>query len=152
MSVRKAVHDAVAGQLELQSVYTMVDMWKAQITPTKNKFAPGFPAAFVSIKNIKWEDMTLDQKQGNVAIQIYLFFDKYGDTFEKATDKEKSFEIMDMMEESSEKIHWLQENIFSELTQTGEEDLTEQYGRPVYRLTFETLVYKQIRENIHVDH
>jgi hypothetical protein len=71
-------------------------------------------------------------------------FDIFGDTFEGATDKDTSFEIIDTVEAVANGLHWIEESPFKELTQVGEEDLTERYERPVFKLTFETLVYKQV--------
>lgn len=150
MSVRKALHDPIADQLTKMGKFTMVDMWKAQITPSRNTFAPGFPAAFVSIGSIKWEDGNNNAKEGQTTINVYLFFDKYGDTFETAVDKEESFQIMETLETAAEKIHWLEGKVFTEMTQTDEADLTERYGRPAYMISFSTLVYKRIKPQVHV--
>ena len=150
MSVRKKIHDPIAAQLTNMETFTMVDMWKAQLTPSKNSFKAGFPAAFISIGNIAWEDGINNAKEGSVTVNVYLFFDKYGDTFEGAIDKEESFSIMETMETAGEKIHWLEGEAFAEITQTAEVDLTERYGRPAYMLSFSTLVYKQIKPTVHV--
>ena len=76
MSLRKEIHDLISGRLTAQAAYQLVDMWKAQITPTKSKLVEGFPAAFVSIGAINWQDMTLGVKEGAVTIDVYLFFNK----------------------------------------------------------------------------
>lgn len=150
MSVRKAIHDQIAQRLTAQNVYECVDMWKAQIKPNENKFVAGFPCAFVSVKNIVWDDLTFGFKEGTTTIEVFIFFNLYGDTFETATDKDASMAIIDVVEDAAETIHWLVGQPFSEITQTNEEDLTERYGRPAYKITFNTLVYKQINPTPHV--
>ena len=150
MSVRKKIHDLIAAQLTSMETFTMVDMWKAQLTPSENSFEAGFPVAFISIGNITWGDGIYNAKEGSVTVNVYLFFDEYGDTFESATEEEESFSIMETMETAGEKIHWLEGEAFSEITQTAEVDLTERYGRAAYMLSFSTLVYKQIKPTVHV--
>ena len=151
MSLRKEIHDLISARLTAQAVYEVVDMWKAQITPTKDNLVQGYPAAFISIGAINWQDMTLGVKECAVTIDVYLFFNKYGDTFDGATDREDSFAIIDTVEASAEAIHWLTDNDIMEITQTGETDLTERYGRPAFKLTFTTTAYKQINPKVHVN-
>lgn len=147
MSIRKIIHDSIATVLNSHTEWA--DVWKAQVgaKDTKEKQYPfNFPAGFVSIRNIQWEDMTLDVKEGNVLIDVYLFFNKFGDTFEGATDKDTSFEDIDVVETIADELHWIEESPFKELTQVNEEDMTERYERPAFKLTFKTIVYKQVNQ------
>ncbi len=148
MSIRKIIHNAITTELNKDEYgLEWVDMWKAQFgaKDAKEKQYPyNFPAAFVSIKNIVWEDEVNDNKTGAVSIDIWLIFEIFGDTFEGASDKDTSFEIIDTVEAVADGLHWIEESPFKELTQISEEDLTERYERPVFKLSFETLVYKQV--------
>lgn len=150
MSIRKIIHNAITTELN-KPVYGLkwVDMWKAQfgVKDAKEKQYPyNFPAGFVSVRNIAWVDEVNDNKTGTVSIEVWLIFNQFGDTFEGAVDKDTSFEIIDTVEAVADGLHWIEDSPFKELTQVGEEDLTERYERPVFKLTFETLVYKQVNQ------
>lgn len=147
MSLRKIIHDAIAAKLDVHTEWT--DVWKAQVGVKDNKekqYPFNFPAGFVSIKRIVWQDMTLNAKEGTVDIEVFVFFNKFGDTFEGATDKDNSFADIDTVETIADDLHWLEDSPFKELTQTAEEDLTERYERPAWKLTFQTIVYKQVNQ------
>lgn len=150
MSIRKIIHDAITTELN-KAEYGLqwVDMWKGQFgaKDAKEKQYPyNFPAGFVSVRNIAWVDEVNDAKTGTVTIDVWLVFNKYGDTFEGASDKEDSFAIIDTVEGVADGLHWIEDSPFKELTQIGEQDLTERYDRPVFVLSFETLVYKQVNQ------
>lgn len=147
MSIRKLIHDPMATIVEQQTQWT--DVWKAQVgaNDIKEKQYPfNFPAGFISIGRIQWEDMTLNVQEGNVLIDVYLFFNKFGDTFEGATDKEDSFADIDVVETIADELQWLEGSPFKELTLVIEEDLAERYNRPGWKLTFKTIVYKQVNQ------
>jgi len=155
MSIRKIIHDAIVGELNREvddvKVYDLkwIDMWKAQFGAKDDKekqYPYNFPAAFISVKNIAWIDEVIDNKTGTVTIDVWLVFNKFGDTFEGATDKDDSFAIIDLVESIADGLHWIEDSPFKELTQISEEDLTERYERPVYKLTFQTIVYKQVNQ------
>lgn len=150
MSIRKIIHNAITTEL-IKPEYGLqwVDMWKAQfgVKDAKEKQYPyNFPAGFVSVRNIAWIDEVNNNKTGSVSIEVWLIFNQFGDTFEGASDKDTSFEIIDTVEAVADGLHWIEDSPFKELTQVGEEDLTERYERPVFKLTFETLVYKQVNQ------
>lgn len=148
MSLRKIIHDAIATKINATAVQ-WVDVWKAQVGSKDAKelqYPFPFPASFISIKRITWEDMTGDAKEGTVEIDVYLFFEKFGDTFEGATDKDDSFADIDLVETIADDLHWIEDSPFKELTQTAEEDLTDRYERPAHKLSFQTIVYKQVNQ------
>jgi len=151
MSIRKILHDAIATKLnQEENGIQWVDLWKGQVGNNDKKelqYPFPFPAGFISVKNTAWIDEVLDAKTGNVRIEVLIFFEKYGDTFEGATDKETSFEIIDTVDQVADQLHWIEDSPFKELTQIGDEDMTERYNRPAYKLIFETIVYKQVNQN-----
>ena len=150
MSIRKIIHDAVTTELNKPEYgLEWVDMFKGQFgaKDAKEKQYPyNFPAGFVSVRNIAWVDEVNDNKTGTVTIDVWLVFNIFGDTFEGATDKDDSFTIIDTVENVADGLHWIEESPFKELTQISEEDLTEPYERPVFKLTFQTIVYKQVNQ------
>jgi len=147
MSIRKIIYESICTKLKASNQYTFewLDLWKAQVGTNKEKQYPfNFLAGFISINRINWQDMVGDVKEGTTTIEVYLFFDKYGDTFDGADDQTTSLEILDTVDQVAEDLHWLETDPFKELTQISEEDLTTAYDRPAYRLTFETIIYKQV--------
>lgn len=149
--MKKELHNAIAANVDAQPFVKWTDMWKNQVTKLRNKYPFNYPAAFISIRNIPWQDMTFNVKQGTATIDIYVFFDLWQDTFEGASDKNDSMAILDQLETVANDLHWLENDfIISELTQIGEEDLTDRYERPAHRLTFACEVRKQITPAIHV--
>lgn len=147
MSIRKTIYNSIVTKLKASSDYKFewLDLWKAQVGTKKEEQYPfNFLAGFISINRINWEDMLEDVKEGTTTIEVFLFFNKYGDTFDGADDKETSLQILDTVDTIANDLHWLETDPFKELTQIAEEDLTTAYNRPAYKLTFETIIYKQI--------
>lgn len=147
MSIRKIIYNSICTKLNASNQYKFewLDLWKAQVgTKKEQKYPFNFLAGFISINRINWADMVGDVKEGTTTIEVYLFFDKYEDTFDGADDQATSLEILDTVDQVAEDLHWLETDPFKELTQISEEDLTTAYDRPAYRLTFETIIYKQV--------
>ncbi len=149
MSVRKEIHNLISAKLETLDLYHWIDMYKGQMN-NKESYPTGFPCAFVSIGSIKYEDMTLGIKEGNLILDIYIFFEKGGDTFNSAADKENSLTILDTVDETIEELENFKGGLFTELSQNGEEDLTERYKRPAFKISFEATIYKRMKNNDYV--
>lgn len=139
MDVRKEIFEKITTALDALGVYEWVDLNKGQLDNPKEHYPFGFPTAFVGI-SLRALDMNRDYKEGTAIIEVTLAFDKYGDTFVGAEDREASLQILDQVASTSKALHWLEGDNFGETTQTSETDLTQRYKRPVYRLNFETVV------------
>lgn len=146
--IRSKAYLTINEKLKELNTFKTSDLWKGQVTTSATiKSNPVvYPASFVSIGAIQWEDMTMNIQEGKLKIMLYLFFNKYGDTFDGASDQLDSLEILDTLNDVVEKTQWLSaENHFTELTQTNEQDVTERYGRPAYILTFEADCYNKLK-------
>lgn len=143
MSIRKIIHNALEGKIKATSKFNWIDVWKAQVGKAES-YPFNFPAAFISTKRITWQDMVMNVQEGKVEIDVWLFFEEFGDTFEGATDKDTSFEDIETVELIANDLQWTEEDPFKELTLIAEEDISERYQRPAFKLTFETILYKQI--------
>ena len=88
----------------------------------------------------------MNVQEGRVQVSVYLFFERGGDTFEGAADRDSSLEILDTLDKVVGAVQWLQGDQWSPLTQIADEDLTDQYQRPVYRLSFTTLTYYELEK------
>ena len=146
-SIRTVIYKAIKTKLKASNAYNMewIDIWKAQVGTSKEKKYPfNFPAAFISTRRINWSDMVGNVKEGTTQIEVFLFFDKYQDTFDGATDEDDSLLINDTVEQVANDLHWIETDPFKELTEVADEDLTTAYNRPAFKLTFETIIYKQI--------
>lgn len=140
MSTRKEVYNKISNKLSELNYFEWIDLFKGQIT-SKEDYPTGFPCVFISIGTIQYENMTSAMREGKNQIEIYLFFEKGGDTFFTADDKNKSLEILDIVTSVSDNLAFLEGDCFTQLELTGEEDLTERYQRPAYKLSFTTLIY-----------
>ena len=146
MNVRKNIYNTVLNRLTELDIYKWIDLYKGQIN-SKDSYPTGFPCAFISIRSIPYEDMTLGVKEGNLTLDVYLFFNKGGDTFYGAEDKDNSLNILDWVDDTINKIECTQSELFTELSQTDEEDLTERYKQPAYKITFNATIYKKMTNN-----
>lgn len=146
MSVRKEIYNKVSAELKTLDFMQWIDLFKGQMTNKNDSYPTGFPSAFISIGRINYEDMTMGIKEGKLILDIYVFFNKGGDTFVDAEDKDTSLEILDQTDTIVETLEGLQGDFFTEINQSGEEDLTERYQRPAYKLSFDTLIYKRINK------
>ncbi|MFL0104964.1 hypothetical protein [Tenacibaculum maritimum] len=146
MSVRKELYNAVASKLSELKIFDWIDLYKGQLSNPNDNYPTGFPAAFISIGRINYEDMTMNVQEGEGVLELYIFFNKGGDTFEGAEDKETSLKILDTLDTVVNTVQWLQSEYFQELTQIGEEDLTQRYNRPAYKLSFSLLVYNRLKQ------
>ncbi|CAL2108192.1 conserved hypothetical protein [Tenacibaculum sp. 190524A02b] len=145
MNVRKEVYKIISDKLTTLDTYNTIDLWKAQVNSSE-KDPVSYPAAFVAIEAIKWEDLTLNIQQGDLTVNLYLFYNRYGDTFSNAVDKEDSLQILDNMQQTIDAIQWLHKNeLFTELSLKKEQDLTERYKRPAFVLTFTAECYNQLK-------
>lgn len=144
MALRKDIYNAVSSKLDQLKRFEWIDLYKAQLDNKNENYPTGFPCALISISRIQFEDMTLNAQEGRVQVDVYLFFNKGGDTFVGAADKASSLEILDTLDEVVCIVQWLDGDCFTPLTQIADEDLTERYQRPAYRLTFSTLTYNRL--------
>ncbi|MDB0601085.1 hypothetical protein PL373_07985 [Tenacibaculum maritimum] len=145
MSVRKEIYNTVAAKLATLNKFDWIDLYKGQLNNKNDSYPTGFPVAFISIGRIAYEDMTMNVQEGRVTIDLYLFFNKGGDTFIDATDKDTSLKILDTLDTTVNAIQWIATDCFTDISQTGEEDLTERYQRPAYKLSFSTIVYNRLK-------
>ena len=149
-SVRKELYLAISERLNTLGIYHWIDLWKSQLDSSDHKYPFDFPAAFISIKDIDYEDMTLDVQEGMLAIEILLFFNRYGDTFHTAQDKNKSLDILDNIDKTQQAIQWLEGENFSKLTRRRESDVTDIYKRPAYSISFTSIIYYNLNTNSYV--
>lgn len=152
MKLRKELYLKISKQLEGVEKIQHVDLWKSQL-PKKtsdNSYPFGFPAAFISIADIDWEDMTQAVQEGQVNVSIYIFFERGGDTFDTAIDKEQSLAVLDTITNIIDKVQWLSSDNFRPLCQNSEADVTSRFGRPAYMITFNTTGYNQLKTPHHV--
>jgi len=149
-SVRKELYNAITDKLKELNLYEWIDLDKAQVDRQKENYPFYFPAAFIRIRNIQYEDMTLDMQEAEATIDVLVFFDRYGDTFDGAVDRTESLNILDNLDVTIQKLQWEEVESFGIMTNTNDEDLTERYKRPAYKLTFKTIIYKCLNTDNYV--
>lgn len=127
-----------------------IDLWKKQEPRSTEAYPYNYPAAFVQIGKINWKDMTFNYKEGRVSFSVTLFFEKLGDTFHGASDREVSLHILDTLDACEEALQWMHGDAIKEVSLMSQEDLTDQYDRPAYRITYETMIYERYKKDNYV--
>lgn len=146
MNVRKEAYLTLVKKLEELNSYKTIDLWKSQVNNPKESNPIVYPAAFVSIEAINWNDGTLNIKEGELTLNIYLFYNRGSDTFSTATDLHSSLKILDDVQETINGLQWIyKENCFTELTLTREQDVTERFKRPAFVLTFNANCFQTLK-------
>lgn len=146
MSIRKELYNKTVEKLDSLSMYQTIDLNKGQINNPQKNYPISYPAALISIDQINWQDMTFNTQEGNVILNVYLFFERFGDTFKGASDKENSLEILDQIHTTAQSLQWLySENYFTELNLISEEDLTQNFDRPAFKISFSTNCFQKLK-------
>ncbi len=140
MNTRKEIYQKVSEKLSSLAHFNWIDLYKGQLN--SNEDSPtGFPCAFISIGAIEHQNMTNGIREGRSTIELFLFFEKGGDTFFTAQDKETSLSILNIVTNVADNLEYLEGDCFTALELFQETDLTERYQRPAYKLSFTTLTY-----------
>jgi len=150
MNVRKEIYKTLSPVINGITAIEWVDLWKAQMNRPKEHYPFGFPAVFIGINNISYQDMTLGTKEGRAQIDLYVFFDKYGDTFAGADDQDNSLLILDTLDEIVQTVEDTEGGLFTGLKLSGDEDVSTRYNRPAYILKFECLIYNPVKADEYV--
>ncbi|WP_299713632.1 hypothetical protein [uncultured Tenacibaculum sp.] len=144
MSVRKEIYQSVASKLDAIGTFTLIDLYKGQFDEEDSNGLNRFPAAYISIGSITYQDMVLDVLEGGLQLDVYIFFKQDADTEVGASNQETSLAILSTIDDVVEAIQKTSGNYFTDLTQIAEEDLTPTYKRPAYKVTFSTNIYKKV--------
>lgn len=140
MHARNEIYTQTSDILKELNLFEWIDLYKGQMDG-KAAYPTGFTCAFVSIRNIQYVPMPNGLREGRTVVEIRLFFNQGGDTFYTAQDKEESLKILNTVSSVTNKIEFLEGECFTQLELIGEEDMSEQYQRPAYKLSFSTLIY-----------
>lgn len=140
MNARKEVYNKTSSKLAELEHFIWIDLYKGQLNSNEDP-PTGFPCAFVSVGNIEYQNMNHGMREGKSLVEVFVFFEKGGDTFVGAHDKENSLSILDIITNVSDHLEFLEGECFTPFELEAEADLSEQYKRPAYKLSFTTLVY-----------
>lgn len=140
MNARKEVYNKTSTKLHELEFFAWIDLYKGQLNSNQDH-PTGFPCAFISVGNIEYQNMTNGIREGKTLVEIYLFFEKGGDTFFTAKDKETSLSILDIVSSVADNLEHLEGECFTSFELTNESDLTERYQRPAYKISYTTLIY-----------
>lgn len=149
MNARKELYEAVSERLTTLNLFKWIDLYKGQLNSNEDN-PTGFPCAFVSVGTVAYQNMTVGNREGTNTIEVFLFFEKGGDTFYSAVDKANTLAILDNLSLVSDHLEHLEGDCFTALELTQETDLTERYQRPAYKLSFSTLIYNHNKNHGYV--
>lgn len=145
MSTRKEIYLKLSQVLSEMEVYTHIDLYKAQLDNPNDSVPFCMPAAFISINSIDYESMPFATKEQKAQIDILLFFDVGGDTFNGAADQQNTLDLMDIVERTKIVLDCLQWSHFSPLELITDQDLTQRYQRPAYKISFTTVLFNRLK-------
>ncbi|QKX04875.1 hypothetical protein HN014_08075 [Aquimarina sp. TRL1] len=141
MKIRRLVKNTFKKELKEITIYKWIDLWKGQLNGDRKSYPPSFPAAYIHISDIDYTDRTVQLQEGEVSVSVYLFFHQGTDSFVGAADEAKEDDILNIVEQTANTLQWVQEDTFPDgFTLIHDKDLSDQYRRPAYKLTFQAVV------------
>lgn len=147
MSVRIEIFESLSSKLKDMNFFKIIDIYKGQFSEEDANSISSYPAAYVSISNIEYEETTVDFVEGNATIDIYVFFRQFENTDILDKNKPSTLEMLKIMDDIVDELHGTSGKFFSELSQNAEEDLSFRYGKPAFRMSFSTGIVKRIEAN-----
>ncbi|WP_442265884.1 hypothetical protein ACSIGC_16545 [Tenacibaculum sp. ZS6-P6] len=144
MSVRVEIFNELSSRLENMNFFQIIDIYKGQFSDEEANGITNFPAVYISISKIDYEEMTVDFIEGRAVVDVYVFFKQFNNTDILDKNKPSSLEILTIMDETVDKLHGATGSFFSELSQTGEEDLSFIYEKPAFKISFSTEIRKRV--------
>lgn len=144
MSVRVEIFNELSSRLDGMNFFQIIDIYKGQFSDEDANGISHFPAAYVSISRIDYEEMTVDFIEGRAVVDVYVFFRQFDNTDILDKNKPSSIDILNIMDEIVDELHGATGNFFSELSQTAEEDLSFIYGKPAFKVSFSTEIRKRV--------
>lgn len=144
MSVRKDVYNSIASELEALGKFNLVDLYKGQFDEENITNIPRYPAAFISINNIEYQDMSMDIQEGNLIVDVYVFFDRNDEISLEEPNRENSLEILTVLDDVVNALQKTYGEFFTSLSQITDQDLTPTYKNPSFKISFSSMVFKRL--------
>ena len=122
----------------------LIDLERNQFKLPKENYPSYFTAALIDIKAIRWESMVNNNQEANCTIDVTLYTkDGWLDQHDTTSDNEHGLIEIDLQDAIVEKLQFLKGDYFKPLELTNEEPELL-YEIMSYKLTFSTLIYRQI--------
>jgi hypothetical protein len=144
MTPRKELYIAVKSKLADIQELELVDLFRNQFGENHE-----WTAALIRINSIEWVTMTEGNQEGNCTIDV-IFYCKDGwmDQFKTTADPEHGLIEIDVLDIIAEKLQFLSGESFSPLQQTTDEtEEQEMRGTMSYRLSFETMLHRNLKSS-----
>lgn len=144
MSVRKEIYEILSNKLNTLNYFQIIDIYKGQFNDENANNINVFPAVYISIGNISYEEAVLDFVEGVAQVDVFVFFKKFEDTSVGANNQADSLAILSIMDTIVDELQGSYGSFFTELSQVSEEDLSFTYGKPVFKVSFSTNIIKKV--------
>ncbi len=145
MTPRKELFIQIKKQLQTIGALELIDLYRGQFENPNSSYGNIWTAALIRIGRISYETMTEHIQEGKTSVDI-LFYCKDGwtDQHNTTADKEHGLLEIDVLDDITDKLQFLQGEQFKplELTDEETEGLTAD-GIMSYRLSFSTRIYRR---------
>jgi len=144
MTPRKEIFIKIKEALKTIPELELIDLERNQFKLPKENYPSYFTAALIDIKAIRWESMVNNNQEANCTIDVTLYTkDGWLDQHDTTSDNEHGLIEIDLQDAIVEKLQFLKGDYFKPLELTNEEPELL-YEIMSYKLTFSTLIYRQI--------
>lgn len=146
MTPRKEIFINVKQRLATINALEIIDLQRGQFDRDEKHYPNCYTAALIQVMPIQYTTMTEHKLEGQCTFHIDFFCkDGWMDQFNTTPDQEHGLIEIDVLDEITNAIQFLQGDYFKPVQLINEEELRiSEDGIMSYRLTFSTLVYKQL--------
>ena len=145
MTPRKEIFIQVRDALQASGKFELIDWQKKQFSNPKENYPTYWTAVLISVKSIKWENMTHNRQEGVCTVEATLYCkDGWVDTFDGNTETDNGLAEIDLIDTVVEALEGLKGDCFTPLELSDETADDEENDVMSYALTFTTNIYRTI--------
>ncbi|MBN1987814.1 MAG: hypothetical protein JW783_00270 [Bacteroidales bacterium] len=124
---------------ELQEI-PWVDLWHEQVSFLTEELPFPTPALFLSFETTACEDKGLLMQNCEMQIDMYLFFETFGDSFSGSYNNESATNFLRLLTEIHKTFHGRYGKNFSELRRVSVKPIESGGAGNLYRISFSCIV------------
>lgn len=145
MTPRKELFIKIKQQLQSIQALELIDLYRGQFENPTEQYLTIWTAALIRIGSISYETMTEHLQEGTATVEV-LFYCKDGwtDQHDGTADSEYGLLEIDVLDEITDKLQFLQGEQFKPLELTDEStEIQTADGIMSYKLSFSTRIYRR---------
>ncbi len=141
MTPRKELYIVIKNALTPINAIELIDLHR-----NKLKLPELFTAVFIKINQIEWQNMTNQNQEGKCSVALTLICQEgWANQFNNTTDANDGLSEIELLDTIIAKINGLHGNSFTDLQLASEADNEDETNTTSYTLTFECLVYRNLK-------